>query len=481
MKRIVVIVSFLMGLCPHGVFAEVPRLDPANTYAVIVGTLTWEQRSLTTYPKKNRQDVVLSEQLLSMGVPSDKVTLLLDDQATQAAIEKAVTDAAVKAKPDSTLIIYYAGHGMLGQTGGVFACYDIRTRKTDETGWRLADLEKTIRENFRGSRVLLFADCCYSGSLSDVTQKLQPSGFQAASVTSASNQNASTGNWTFTVSLIDLLKGQPLADSNRDGWISISEAGLEIRKMMLHYESQRNGFSLHGLPGDFRLAASRPHHDAEKTDALNKQIATEPGDFVVAKQSGVWRPARVVDEKPGQFQLEFQDYSQRVRKWVGAEKVRPPDPIQLKPLPPAEPLEEQAALAKATVDGKYSQLLHQFKVESDFNQYGEFADFGRWNGESYAGHDNLPPGHWVYVYPHWYIWNQSAEPPAARKKPRAKVEPNGVGALRKEIASLDLVHQVMRRRIQAMQASMDRSQAELDKSMKQRAELQSRLDKLLGE
>lgn len=81
--------------------------------------------------------------------------------------------------------------------------------------------------------------------------------------------------------------------------------------------------------------------------------------------------------------------------------------------PTALPLEE--AWEKAQVDGKYRMLLRQFKVEGDWIDNGEFRDVGPRFRAAYAGQTDLPNGHWVYVYPYWYIWRElSAAPVAAR-------------------------------------------------------------------
>jgi hypothetical protein len=78
------------------------------------------------------------------------------------------------------------------------------------------------------------------------------------------------------------------------------------------------------------------------------------------------------------------------------------------------PLEE--ALLKARVNGKYQMLLAQIKVDSDAAKYKDFHDLGAKNDKSYAGHDNLPKGHWVYVYPYWYIWRDKTE--VANQRPK---------------------------------------------------------------
>ncbi|MBW3541632.1 MAG: von Willebrand factor type A domain-containing protein [Planctomycetes bacterium] len=77
-----------------------------------------------------------------------------------------------------------------------------------------------------------------------------------------------------------------------------------------------------------------------------------------------------------------------------------------RPVPVPEQLAPEAAQKKATVEGKYSKLLKTLSIPGDYQQYGGFHDYGRWEGTSYAGHDELPVGYWVYVYPTWYIFEQ---------------------------------------------------------------------------
>jgi hypothetical protein len=72
------------------------------------------------------------------------------------------------------------------------------------------------------------------------------------------------------------------------------------------------------------------------------------------------------------------------------------------------PLSLEASLTKARVEGKYSMLLRQFKVEEDAKTYGDFKDLGPSNRMEYAGQTDLPAGHWVYVKPYWYIWRDLA-------------------------------------------------------------------------
>jgi hypothetical protein len=80
-----------------------------------------------------------------------------------------------------------------------------------------------------------------------------------------------------------------------------------------------------------------------------------------------------------------------------------------------ETLPLEKALKKATVNGKYEMLLQQFKVEKDGDQYGTFRDLGLKETTDYAGFKELPKGHWVYVYPYWYIWRDLSATPKLKR------------------------------------------------------------------
>lgn len=59
---------------------------------------------------------------------------------------------------------------------------------------------------------------------------------------------------------------------------------------------------------------------------------------------------------------------------------------------------------QASLNGKFKTLLKEINVPQDEENYGKFHDWGYWSGKSWAKHNNLPAGYWVYVAPSWYIW-----------------------------------------------------------------------------
>lgn len=59
----------------------------------------------------------------------------------------------------------------------------------------------------------------------------------------------------------------------------------------------------------------------------------------------------------------------------------------------------------ASVDGKYSELIQVLNCPADGAQYGNFKDYGHWNGGPWCGQQGKA-GYWVWVKPNWYIWSQ---------------------------------------------------------------------------
>ena len=102
----------------------------------------------------------------------------------------------------------------------------------------------------------------------------------------------------------------------------------------------------------------------------------------------------------------------------------PPRPAR----PPRPPSTTQGQSGKAD---RYSTLLKKLNVPRDRASYGDFYNWGYWRGTSYAGHSQLPPGYWVYVYPHWYIYRDKGGTPQTPRNwgpEQATGQPDTAGA-----------------------------------------------------
>ena len=57
----------------------------------------------------------------------------------------------------------------------------------------------------------------------------------------------------------------------------------------------------------------------------------------------------------------------------------------------------------SSVNGKYSNLIQILNCPNDRSSYGEFNDYGYWQGGAWCGQTGKP-GYWVWVDPNWYVW-----------------------------------------------------------------------------
>jgi hypothetical protein len=291
-----VFLALLFAIVP----ARAEEWEPAKTHAVLVGVLEW-QNGLGGFSKTHRKDQELRDLLVKRGVLAENITLLLDKDATLPKIREAIAKTLKRTNSDSTLIVYYAGHGMPGAGGDFyFANYEIKNPKT--TGWSLKELGSTLAADFHGRRVFLWADCCFSGGLEVVVDELAKKKIGAFNLTSASTANTSTSNWTFTQSIIDGLRGEPLIDANGDGKITLSELNVEVREAMKHMEGQKHGFKSSDIPDDFVMAkASGP-----RPVSINAKL--NPGSYVETPAGGTDHFGRVVGADGDKVRVQFYDY-----------------------------------------------------------------------------------------------------------------------------------------------------------------------------
>ena len=132
------------------------RWEPGKTWVFAVCVLTypsgkaWPERR----PTRRRNDPACE----ACGVPPGQITFIKDRNATIAAVRGSFEAVMAEVPADATLWFYFAGHGTKSETGvSEFELYD--------GPWPVPDVFSTIERRFPGTTALLFADCCYSGSL----------------------------------------------------------------------------------------------------------------------------------------------------------------------------------------------------------------------------------------------------------------------------------------------------------------------------
>lgn len=287
-----------------------------KTYAVIVGALEWTDEHLPSFEHKNRKDEELYELLKTTGVENENIVYLKDQETTLKNIKDNMKTILQKTVSGSHFIFYYAGHGMHHKGKYYFANYDIVTTNPSETGLDLDIITNLIADNFKGERVTLWADCCYSGGLAITAETLSKKGFKTCALTSATATNTSTGNWTYSQTIIDCLRGFAIYDRDNGGSISMNEMAAEVKDAMKFRERQLNTYAIFNLDADKTVISY-------VTGKMNKSDA-EIGSYVFAIYSNKWEVARVTGKTNGEYDCEFYFYSDKESKTLTSDKVRKP-------------------------------------------------------------------------------------------------------------------------------------------------------------
>lgn len=305
---IVVACLAVTGLLPQIVAAADSTSDaawvPAQTQVVIAGVLEWKNPGLAPFSKANRKDEELYHTLLKRGVPAKNARLLLDEEATRSAILDAVREAARATDKQGTLIFYYAGHGQRLGDRFYLASYDAG-RDAEQTSLPVSEIAAILKSEFHGQRVLLMADCCHSGGLREAARVVADSGRQAATLTSVAPDGLSTGNWTFTETLLDGFRGRSTVDRNSDGTVSFGEMADDVRDAMKYVERQSYGFANFGVPHRFGMSL------VGNRSSLPAGSRFRLGQFVTARDATGWVNGRVIGYQEDRWQVELQSYATR--------------------------------------------------------------------------------------------------------------------------------------------------------------------------
>jgi len=297
-------------------FAALPAVaqervwQPQRTWVFIVGTLEWKNSEMfEAFPRANRRDAELARFFRAQGVPAGQMVYLKDRQATIRQVSTAFRDLLSRTREGDRLFLYYTGHGYKSEDERTtfFATYDAGD---GVAGWATSSIVGDIERYFKGSEALLTADCCYSGSLAQQVRKLN-SRISYACLASSSANELSTANWTFTEMLLAGLKGKAYADINQDGEVTLHELAEDIRADMAFAEDQQSAFV---ATGSFARQTIVARAEKKSSGAVSRRVEV--------KSEGAWYKARIIDARPGQYEVHYYGYDDWYDEWVSARQVR---------------------------------------------------------------------------------------------------------------------------------------------------------------
>lgn len=342
-----------------GISACAEEWQPAETWVFMVGVLEWENPSYERYPQKDRRDAQLAALFQSRGVPKEQMRFYKDAEATRERVAKEFERFLDEA--GGTLIVYYAGHGAEENGTAYFIPYDAGA-SLEQTALAVPAIFDVIEQRFRGRRALLLADCCNSGALAEEAQKRAGT---YACLAASRFDSSSTGNWTFTESLLAGLGGDARVDADGDGQVSFAELAQFTEQEMAFAEGQLAAWAVIGTPAEWILAPAAPAPDPSygrrvqlddgkgeaawvvETDGDRLKVRTygyeaqerwvdaarvwpwSPKEFAVGTvvevlwpQDGVWYDATVRESRLGVHRIHYEGYGEEWDEWVSADRIR---------------------------------------------------------------------------------------------------------------------------------------------------------------
>ena len=292
--------------------SQLPRSwDPDRTLVYVVGVLKWQDKNYLQFTTKSRRDAQLVEFFKAKGVPEEKIVYLSDSEATLNKVYDELDELLEKSKEGDTLFFYYCGHGWLDDNkNGYYANFDV---KTNDNAISTNKIATKLKNKFRGSTALFFADCCASGSIGNSLQK-QPADYTWGMVTSVIPEASSTSNWTFSQALLDALNGHRFVDTDFDGVVSFSDLEKYVTLEMKRIDNQTAGTSM-------RSGFSNAKYCLSKVEFPDETIPR----LVEVKWGTRWWKARVLETKDGQARIRWAQIGYDTPsddEWYSFDKIR---------------------------------------------------------------------------------------------------------------------------------------------------------------
>ena len=222
------------------------RPDP-KAWGLIIGVENYLRLPKVEFARKDTL-IVRDYFTRVLGIPEENIISLIDAEATKARIEGYLKKyIPANTGTDTTLYVYYVGHGMPGIKKGepYLVPYDADTRFIEQTGYKLISFYQDIYK-LKLKHVYVFLDSCFSGVASRAAEMLikgarpallhvenvRPLSSRIVSFNATSSDEVSLafpekGHGLFTYYLLKGLKGE--ADKDANGWTSIKELYSYVR------------------------------------------------------------------------------------------------------------------------------------------------------------------------------------------------------------------------------------------------------------
>jgi uncharacterized caspase-like protein len=160
-----VMVLLLIGLVPATAEGAVKEFSQPNAYAVVIGISQYREEVIPKVPYAVKDAQAVATLLETQGgIPKTHIRLLTDAKATSADLRTIGEWLRMRVKPDSTVYVYYAGHGTPNpKTGEAYLVPWDGHPDFPSQLYPLKELEDALNK-LPAKQVLVLLDSCFSGA-----------------------------------------------------------------------------------------------------------------------------------------------------------------------------------------------------------------------------------------------------------------------------------------------------------------------------
>lgn len=158
---------------PKGRFDPDRLAEPSHEWAVVVGASTYKHLPSDDWLPGCKKDALALAQFLKSprggSFPAEHVQLLVDEQATVAAVRLALEQVVRQHQNGDVVYVFFACHGKVESFGAAevayLMMYDSDDKHLNATALPMEELRRTLDLHMRGAHVVLITDACHSGSI----------------------------------------------------------------------------------------------------------------------------------------------------------------------------------------------------------------------------------------------------------------------------------------------------------------------------
>ncbi|MBI2880912.1 MAG: caspase family protein [Candidatus Tectomicrobia bacterium] len=285
-NRIEVVATDDRGLTARETLTVRREVARGRLAAVVIGINRYKNVRNLSFAAQDAKDFY-DYLVRDLGVPKDRVRLLLDEEATLTNLKTALgTWLPRAAGPRDTAFIFYAGHGASeddpsSPDGDALSKYilpaDSRAGNLYGTAYGMEEVGRVFAR-VRAKRLVFIADACYSGASGGRTierprgsRDVEVSGkfldrlsqgegrviLTASGPNELSREEPSFGHGVFTHFLLKALRGE--ADADKNGYVTLPEAFEYVSREVSRATGQKQRPMLKGeISGEIVLGRSRP-------------------------------------------------------------------------------------------------------------------------------------------------------------------------------------------------------------------------------